>query len=145
MAGGELTTQAGLAPGSNLSDLGEGDVILVSACDLEEEAPIWWLRIKAAAERGAQVIGLNSRSTKLDRIASYKLRYPFGTETSAVLAMLNVLSTKKLRLPDAIQPLEDHPDLEAAAKAFSGARNGLIFYGSDGIGIVVAGAGPGLR
>jgi len=136
MAGGEITSQAGLAPESNLADLGAGDVILVAACDLEEEAPIWWLRIKAAAERGAQVISLNSRSTRLDRIAAYQLRYPFGTETSAVLAMLNVLSNKKLRLPDAIQPLEEQPELEAAAKAFSGARNGLILYGSDGIGIV---------
>ena len=136
MAGGELTTQVGVAPGSNLSDLGEGDVVLVAACDLEQEAPIWWLRIKAAAERGAKVICLNSRSTRLDRIASYNLRYPFGTETSAVLAMLNVLSTKKLRLPDAIQPLEEHPDLETAAKAFSEARNAVDIYGSDGIGIV---------
>jgi NADH-quinone oxidoreductase subunit G len=136
MAGGEFTTQAGLPPESNLSDLSQGDVILVAACDLEEEAPIWWLRIKAAVERGAQVISLNSRSTRLDSIAAYQLRYPFGTETSAVLAMLNVLSDKKLRLPDAIHPLEEQPELEAAAQAFSDARNGIILYGSDGIGIV---------
>ena len=82
------------------------------------------------------VISLNSRSTKLDHVASYKLRYPFGTETSAVLALLNVFSEKKLRLPEAIQPLEENPSLESAARVFSEARNALVLYGSDGIGIV---------
>jgi NADH-quinone oxidoreductase subunit G len=51
MAGGEQTTSVGLAEGSNLAELGAGSAILVVACDLEEEAPVWWLRIKQAAER----------------------------------------------------------------------------------------------
>jgi NADH-quinone oxidoreductase subunit G len=61
MAGGELTMQAGLAPGSNLADLARGDVVLVVASDLEEEAPVWWLRLKQAADRGVQIIVLNLR------------------------------------------------------------------------------------
>ena len=52
MAGGELTTQVGLPPDSNLPRMGDGVAALVVASDLEEEAPVWRLRIKLAAERG---------------------------------------------------------------------------------------------
>ncbi len=135
MAGGELTTQLGIQPGSDIGAMGQGDAILVVACDLVEEAPIWWLRVKQAAERGAQLIVLNSRSTKLDQAAAFVLRYPFGAETSAVLAMLNALSEKRLRLPEVVQMLERDPTLQAAAEVFSGANNALIMYGSDCIGL----------
>ena len=53
MGGGEWTTRLGLTPGSDLGKLGKGSAILVFASDLHEEAPIWWLRLKQAAERGA--------------------------------------------------------------------------------------------
>ncbi|PWH17965.1 MAG: NADH dehydrogenase (quinone) subunit G, partial [Anaerolineae bacterium] len=54
--GGEYTTTYGLTAGSNLGDLGVGDTVLVVASDLYHEAPIWHLRLKAAAKRGATLI-----------------------------------------------------------------------------------------
>jgi NADH-quinone oxidoreductase subunit G len=59
MGGGDLTTLVGVgAPaaeihGSNLGRLGKGNAIVVFASDLYEEAPVWYLRIKQAAQRGA--------------------------------------------------------------------------------------------
>ncbi|MFO7586194.1 MAG: 2Fe-2S iron-sulfur cluster-binding protein, partial [Anaerolineales bacterium] len=50
--GGEYTTAHGLTADSNLGDLGTGDTVLVVASDLYNEAPIWHLRLKAAAQRG---------------------------------------------------------------------------------------------
>ena len=80
MAGGDLVAQFGLGDGSNLSDLGKGDTIIVIASDLEEEAPIWYLRVKAAAERGANLIVANARATKIDRYANKQVRYKYGQE-----------------------------------------------------------------
>src|SRR5512135_1097822 len=80
MAGGDLVAQLGVAQGTNLSDLGTGSAIVVVASDLEEEAPIWWLRVKQAAERGATLIVVNPRPTKLDRCAAFRLRYNYGEE-----------------------------------------------------------------
>ena len=114
MAGGELVSQIGLGEGTNLKDLGPEDTILVVACDLEEEAPVWWLRVKAASERGATLILANPRETRLDRYADHILRYEYGGETEI---MLNLISKKS-----------------DASRAFKEAENGLIFYGSDGIG-----------
>ena len=106
MAGGDLVAQVGLSAGSNLGDLGEGDAIVVIACDLEEEAPVWWLRVKAAAERGARLIVANPRTTKLDRYATDIVRYTYGEEVKT-----------------------------AANVDLSNAENAVVFYGSEGVGL----------
>jgi NADH-quinone oxidoreductase subunit G len=64
--------------------MGRGDAILVIASDLYEEAPIWWLRVKQAADRGATLIVANPRETKLDRFAKYTIRYAYGDEMKTV-------------------------------------------------------------
>ena len=110
MAGGDLVAQFGLGEGSNLADIGGGDAILVIASDLEEEAPVWYLRVKQAAERGAKLIVANPRKTKLSRYANQEVSYVYGRE---VAALAN----------DEIQ------------KAFSEAENVVIFYGSEGLGV----------
>lgn len=136
MAGGEQTTSVGLAEGSNLAELGTGSAILVVACDIEEEAPIWWLRIKQAAERGATLVVLNPRCTKLDlhphTSATHTLRYPYGSEAAAVLALLNVISPKRPNLPEAVQELAHSSELQAAARNLARAENLVVFYGSEG-------------
>jgi NADH-quinone oxidoreductase subunit G len=135
MAGGELTTQVGLAPGSNLDDLGPKSAILVVSCDLEEEAPLWRLRFKQAAERGAKLIVLNPRSTKLDQAASYVVRYPFGQAAAAVLAMINAISAKRPELPESVRDLLRDAALQEAAKAFAEAEDAIVLFGSEGMGL----------
>ena len=116
MAGGDLTAQFGLSAGSNLADLGEGDAILLIASDLEEEAPLWHLRVKAAAERGATLIVANPRETKLDRYATYKVRYAYGEETAAVERIGN------------------------SSYGFNEAQNAVVFFGCEGIGLEASAA-----
>ncbi|NJN80687.1 MAG: molybdopterin-dependent oxidoreductase [Anaerolineales bacterium] len=81
MGGGELTQLVGVGAGTNLSKMGAGDAILVVASDLYEEAPIWWLRVKQAADRGATLIVANPRDTKLDKFAKHTIRYEHGDES----------------------------------------------------------------
>jgi NADH-quinone oxidoreductase subunit G len=135
MAGGELTQAVGLAPGSNLGDLGVGSAVLVVASDLEEEAPLWWLRVKQAAERGATVVVLNPRPTRMDGHARHIVRYPYGSEAAAVLAFVNSLSAKRPNLPETVESLVRDPQLQAAAKELASAENLIIFYGSEGLGL----------
>jgi NADH-quinone oxidoreductase subunit G len=132
MGGGDLVSQVGLGKGTNLSQLGRGSAILVVASDLEEEAPIWWLRVKQAAERGATLIVANPRTTKLERVASHSLRYPYGSEAAVVLAMLNALSAKR---PDLPGKMAQTPEIKAAAEAFAQADQAVVIYGSEGLGL----------
>lgn len=135
MSGGDLVAQAGLGQGTNFADMGSGTAILVVASDLLEEAPIWWLRIKQAAERGATLIVCNARPTKLERYARHVVRTAYGTEAATVLAMINSLSAKRpelgLKAPKAAQLRE----IEAAVQAFATAENGIVIYGQDGMGL----------
>ena len=121
MAGGEWTARIGLPPESNLGKLGAETAILVVASDLENEAPLWYLRVRAAAKRGAKLIVINPRETKLDAAAAQVVRYAYGAEIDTLRALL---------------PGADAPDgLKAAAEALAGAENAVIFFGSEGLGL----------
>jgi NADH-quinone oxidoreductase subunit G len=135
MAGGDLTTKIGFSPGTDFASMGRESAILVVGCDLEEEAPLWWLRVRQAAKRGATLIVLNMRQTKLDRDAKYSLRYPFGAAPAAALALVNAVSPKRPDLPEAVQDLARSAELKAAAQAFAEAKDAVVLFGSDGMGL----------
>ena len=116
MAGGELTSLVGVGEGTDFGKMGAGTTIIVVASDLYQEAPIWYLRIKQAAFRGATLIVLNARETKLDKHASFVVRYAYGDEVKSVAEL-----GKKSKIGDAV------------AKA----DNLVILFGSDGLGVSV--------
>jgi NADH-quinone oxidoreductase subunit G len=117
MAGGDLVAKLGPGSQANLGLLGAGSVIVVAACDLHEEAPVWWLRVRNAIKRGAKLVVANARDTRLDQDAHFTIRYPFGKEAEAVLSLL----------PDA-------PDADELNQLIAGAEELVVFYGSDGTG-----------
>jgi NADH-quinone oxidoreductase subunit G len=137
MGGGDLVSQVGVAEGTNLSELGKESVILVVASDLEEEAPIWWLRVKQATERGATLIVANPRHTRLERYAHQVVRYPYGSEASTILAMINALSAKQ-NFPKAPKFQSGGEAVKTAAETLAGAANLIVFYGSEGMGLAAS-------
>jgi NADH-quinone oxidoreductase subunit G len=114
MGGGELTARVGVGQGFDLGKLGKGDAILVVASDLYEEASIWWMRVKQAAQRGATLVVANPRETKLDRHAKFVIRYSYGDE---------------------IKTVEDLKGKTKIADAFAKAENAVILFGSEGLGL----------
>ena len=114
MGGGEVTSMVGVGEGTNFSRMGPGTTIVVVASDLYQEAPIWYLRVKQAADRGATLIVLNPRETKLDRYASFVVRYAYGDEVRSVQDL-----GRKTKIGD----------------AFTKAENAVILFGSDGLGV----------
>ncbi len=123
LAGGDVTAQVGITSGSNLKELGQGDAILVIASDLHEESPVWWLRVKQAAERGALLVVANVRPTRLDKFATHAIYYEpgQGVQTAQELAQLGQVDTGA----------EDA--LAAAADVLVSANNLVIFYGYEGL------------
>jgi NADH-quinone oxidoreductase subunit G len=134
MAGGDLVTRLGVGSDTNLADLGKGSVILVVASDLHEEAPIWWLRVKQAAGRGATLIVVNPRYTKLEKYANQVVRYAYGSEAATILAMINTLSAKQ-NFPKAPKFNQGSEALKTAAQTIISAANLVIFFGSEGMGL----------
>jgi NADH-quinone oxidoreductase subunit G len=122
IAGGELTTQYGTSTGIDFGQMGKGSVILVVASNLHEEAPIWYLRVKQAAERGATLIVANGRPTRLDRYAAHILRYQYGDEAETIA-----------NLKPGSHPT--NPELSTASEVFSSAGQAVVVFGSDGLGL----------
>lgn len=113
LAGGDIVAEVGIASGSNLGALGKGDAILVIASDLLAEEPIWWLRVKQATQRGAALVVMNVRPTRLDKFADYVVHYGYGAALEAAGALGSAES--------------DH------AQALRSAANLVIFYGYEGL------------
>jgi NADH-quinone oxidoreductase subunit G len=113
MAGGEMTTRVGVGADTNFGAMGAETAIVIVASDLYEEAPVWYLRVKQAADRGATLIVLNPRETRLDRFASYVVRYAYGDEVKAVQDL------NKGKIGDAL----------------SNAQNVVLLFGSEGLGV----------
>jgi NADH-quinone oxidoreductase subunit G len=113
MAGGDMTAMVGVGAGTNFGTMGAETAIVVVASNLYEEAPIWYLRVKQAADRGATLIVLNPRETKLDRFAKYVVRYAYGDEVKTV----GDLHRGKI------------------GDALSNAQNVVLLYGSEGLGL----------
>jgi NADH-quinone oxidoreductase subunit G len=128
MSGGDQVTRSGVGIGTNFSDMGPETGILVVSSDLQEEAPIWWLRIKQAADRGAKLVVANPRRTKLDEHATHIIRYPYGSEAEAVMAM-SPGSRGQRAAGGSIEA-----ELESAAQVLAEVENLVIVFGSEGTG-----------
>jgi NADH-quinone oxidoreductase subunit G len=113
MAGGDRTAQVGVGAGTDFGTMGAETAIVVVASNLYEEAPIWYLRVKQAADRGATLIVLNPRETKLDRFAKYVVRYAYGDEVKSV----GDLTRGKI------------------GDALSNLQNVVVLFGSEGLGL----------
>lgn len=120
VGGGQVAAQFGVAVGADLQQLGKGDVIIVANTDLYHSGPVWYLRVIAAAKRGAALITINSRVGRIDQYATHSLTTVPGEEAAA----LNALSGgKKSKGSDTDK---------AAAEALAAASNVVIFVGQDG-------------
>ncbi|MBC8171647.1 MAG: molybdopterin-dependent oxidoreductase, partial [Anaerolineae bacterium] len=111
--GADLVAEVGVGYGTNLGSLGKGDAVLIIASDLEEEVPMWRLRLKQAHDRGAMVVVANARPTRMDDFASQVVRYPSG---HAAHFMHNLKS--------------ENADL---AKQLTEATNLIILTGAEGL------------
>jgi NADH-quinone oxidoreductase subunit G len=147
MTGLENITQVGVGVGTRLPDMGSDSAILVIASDLEEEAPIWWLQVKQAADRGAQVVVANGRTTKLDQYAAAVVHYDYG-EAVAVLHHFAAIARRQDKIADDViaARVDGYADFEAelkkarvpqdqagAAETLLKAENLIVFVGGEGL------------
>ncbi len=157
----DMGAMLGVGQGTNLEQLGAGTTVLVVGADPEEEAPLYVLRLRAMAQRGAKLIVAGLRSTKLDHAGGTVLRYKVGGELAFARALLRAVldeaGTRRLavktngleQLRKSILDLSlaslaeaagvSAATIQAAAKTFLEAENGIIIYGAE-----ARGAGPAL-
>jgi NADH-quinone oxidoreductase subunit G len=153
----------GVGTGTDLGRVGRDTAVLVVGSDLDQEAPILYLRLVGAARHGATLINAGGRPTKLDKDSTHVLRYAYGTTAHLLLGILHVILAENLTgneiVPGRVSGLDglrtrvaewtpervaevtgiSADDIRAAARAFGQAKNGIVVYGPE------AGNGPALR
>ncbi len=152
----ETAYTVGVGCGTDLERVGKGTAILVLGSDLDQEAPILYLRVAGASvKRGAYVINAGGRKTKLDAQAQTSLRYRYGTVAHLALGLLASIVEENLvdegwlesrttgfaALKDVLQnytPAQvaevtgvDAEAIKTAAKTFAEADNGIIIFGLE--------------
>jgi NADH-quinone oxidoreductase subunit G len=128
MGGGDMIQAYGLPPESNFGDLGAGDAIVVAAGDLHEAAPVWWMRVKAATERGAKLIVANARTTRLDKFAHHSLRYAFGHAHETLLGLAFAATGDT-----SLKAHKGGEEIMAAGQDLAEAENVVVIFGGEGL------------
>ena len=82
---------AGVGTGTSLLTLGKGTTVVVLAADVEEEAPLYVLRLRGIQNRGGAVHVINSFATKLGSGASSDTRIKAGSEGAYANAFLKLV------------------------------------------------------
>ena len=149
--GGDAEASVAAAPGAvTYRDVERAKVILVAGLDAEEEVPILHLRLRKAASRGARIVVLHPRQTRLHDVAEHLLVSP-GGETAALLDGAGIAEA----LTDAGDAavviagprLADRPGAVDAARALAGrtgARFAYVTRRANDRGALQAGVHPGL-
>jgi NADH-quinone oxidoreductase subunit G len=105
----DLVRAYGVGKDTDFKQLGKGDVILLVNGDLEENAPVWFLRLRqAVVERGARLIVAHDEPTKMHRYAAQTEHYELGQAAHWAFGRADAL-----------------------AEELKGARNLLIVFGDE--------------
>jgi NADH-quinone oxidoreductase subunit G len=142
------------------ADLERAKVILIAGLDTEQEVPILHLRIRKAAARGARVVVVHPRRTRLHDVAEHILVRPGhevsvldriregvedGTPEARVAASLRDAGDSAVVL--AGERLAEHPlaaDLALAVAAKTGARFAFVTRRANDRGALSTGVHPAL-
>jgi NADH-quinone oxidoreductase subunit G len=108
-----------------IADVEHADVIVLLGCDLTEEYPIIWLRVKKAVDRGAALVAANPWTLEIARWARQSFTYARGGEPSVLAAL-----TGRAPAEDAARGAGADPAvLEAAASLLAGASRPCVLAG----------------
>jgi NADH-quinone oxidoreductase subunit G len=73
--------------GRPIREVERADVIVLLGCDLTEEYPIIWLRVKKAVDAGARLVIANPWALEIGRWARHEFTYRRGTEPLVLKAL----------------------------------------------------------
>ncbi len=101
------------------------DAIVLVGCDLTEEYPIIWLRVKKAVDRGARLIIVNPWELEIGRWASHVVIHRWGAEGVLLDALARGTSPEAAARMSGVSP----EILQGAVDALDSASHRLVLVG----------------
>jgi len=110
-----------------IAGIADRDVVLLIGCDLTEEYPVLWLRLKPAIDRGAAVIALAPKALEVDRYIAHHLVHRYGEGGAVLAALAQALTGGGAPAAEVGGVAGDR--IAAAAAALRGAQRPLVMVG----------------
>jgi len=115
----------------SIADIDHADVILLVGCDITEEYPVLWLRMKRAIAHGAKVIAVTPKALEIHRFVDHHLIHRYG-EGAAVVRALTAPQAAAPQVqgsaPGAVVGV-DSAAINAAAAQLGDAKRALVMIG----------------
>ena len=89
--GGSVSLEVAWGMRAPIAEMERSDVILLAGCDVTEEYPVLWLRMKQAVDRGAKIIALSPKALEVDRHLAHHLVHRYGEGAALVHALVAAL------------------------------------------------------
>ena len=124
----DTVLRAGVGAGTRWADVGSGTTVLVVGLDVEEEAPLLFLHLHRARRRGARLVVLSGRPSKLDGLAAAVLRYRYGEEEAVAATLVAAALPGGREVP---ARRADGGALSAAVAAIGEARDLMVLFGHE--------------
>jgi len=139
----------------SIAGVEHADAIVLVGCDLTEEYPIIWLRVKKAVDRGARLIIVNPWELEIARWASHTLTHRRGSEAALLAALAGRMTPEEGaaasgarpdRIRDAALALKNatYPLILAGSTALEQPEAGLVLAALDGLRAACGGAPLGV-
>ncbi len=84
---------------ASIEEIAHGDVFVLVGCDLTEEYPVLWLRIKQAIDRGARLIVVNPQRLEVRRHAAVEMRPAADSFTESIVALPAHPAAREILIP----------------------------------------------
>jgi NADH-quinone oxidoreductase subunit G len=111
---------------NTIADVSAADAILLVGCDITEEYPVLWLRMKQAIDRGASLIAVTPKGLEVARFAAHHLVHRYGEGGAVIDAFRKTTEQGPGTEEQGGVPV---PDIEAAAAAFANAAHPMVMVG----------------
>jgi NADH-quinone oxidoreductase subunit G len=109
-----------------IADLATRDLAVLVGCDLTEEYPVLWLRLKQAVDRGAPIIALTPKALEIGRSVAHHLVYRHGEGAALVAALVRA---REGRAPASDVAGVAHGRIALAAEVLSRAARPVVMIG----------------
>lgn len=123
--GPSLTVPWGMT--SPIGDIPTSDLFLLIGCDLTEEYPVLWLRMKQAVDRGARIIAITPKALEIERFAAHHLVHRYQ-EGSAVLAAVAQAADGNGGTTEEVGGV-DHEGITRAGESLRTAKRPMVMIG----------------
>jgi len=115
---------------TSIADIDHADVIALVGCDITEEYPVLWLRMKRAIAHGAKVIAVTPKALEIHRFIDHHLVHRYGEGAAVVRALMRSHAAAS-QVQDSAGALAgvDSAAITTAAAQLGGATRALVMIG----------------